>query len=201
MSGFSDASMAVDEARRYSRMIGLSACESVYGTPGACSVDQLAHALLVRGVDDRPEQADRDRLDAELARALDRVHDRGLVERDERLALGVHALADLEREPARDVRQRVRDLLERVGLAALAHEQDVGEALGREERRARGLALDDRVRRARRAVRQHLGLREQLARPRARGARRPGRCPRAGPRRRGRAWSAPCRARAAPARR
>ena len=36
MSGFSDASMAVEEARRYSRMIGLSACESVYGTPGAC---------------------------------------------------------------------------------------------------------------------------------------------------------------------
>ena len=35
MSGFSEASMAVDEARRYSRMIGLSACESVYGRPGA----------------------------------------------------------------------------------------------------------------------------------------------------------------------
>ena len=37
MSGFSDASIAVDEARRYSRMIGFSACDSVYGTPGQCS--------------------------------------------------------------------------------------------------------------------------------------------------------------------
>ncbi len=34
MSGLSDASMAVEEARRYSRMIGLSAWERVYGTPG-----------------------------------------------------------------------------------------------------------------------------------------------------------------------
>ena len=33
-----------DEARRYSRMIGLSRCESVYGTPGQLALEQLADA-------------------------------------------------------------------------------------------------------------------------------------------------------------
>ena len=193
--------MAVDEARRYSRMIGLSACESVYGTPGRCWAISSPTRCSCAGLTiDQSRQTAIASTSSSRARSIAASH-RLLVEREERLALGVHALADLEREPARDVRQRVRDLLERVGLAALAHEQDVGEALGGEERGARGLALHDRVRRARRAVGQHLGLREQLARPRARGARRPGRCPRAAPRRRARGWSAPCRARAAPARR
>lgn len=37
MSGFSEASIAVDDARRYSRRIGFRTCDSVYGTPGRCS--------------------------------------------------------------------------------------------------------------------------------------------------------------------
>jgi hypothetical protein len=36
MSGLSDASIAVDDARRYSRRIGLRTCESVTGTSGRC---------------------------------------------------------------------------------------------------------------------------------------------------------------------
>ena len=35
MSGLSDASIAADDVRRYSRMIGFSRAESVYGTPGS----------------------------------------------------------------------------------------------------------------------------------------------------------------------
>ena len=105
MSGFSDASIAVDEARRYSRMIGFSRCESVYGTPGQMLVEQLADAQLVGRVDDRPEQADRDRLRPQARAAVDRSGDARLVERRERLALGVHALRDLERQEARHVRR------------------------------------------------------------------------------------------------
>src|SRR4051794_6098516 len=37
ITGFNEASMHVDDARLYSRMDGLSRCESVYGTPGRCS--------------------------------------------------------------------------------------------------------------------------------------------------------------------
>ena len=37
MTGFSEASIAADEARRYSRIAGLRRCDSVYGTPGRCS--------------------------------------------------------------------------------------------------------------------------------------------------------------------
>jgi hypothetical protein len=37
MSGFSEASIDVEEARRYSLRIGLSTCESVCGTSGRCS--------------------------------------------------------------------------------------------------------------------------------------------------------------------
>ena len=37
ITGLSEASMQVEEARRYSRTHGLSWCESVTGTPGRCS--------------------------------------------------------------------------------------------------------------------------------------------------------------------
>jgi hypothetical protein len=42
ISGFSDASIHVEEARRYSRSVGLRACESVYGTPGRRSSSRSA---------------------------------------------------------------------------------------------------------------------------------------------------------------
>ena len=63
MSGFSDASIAADEVRRYSRMIGFRREDSVYGTPGQLALDERADLLLVSRVRDRPEQRDGDRLE------------------------------------------------------------------------------------------------------------------------------------------
>ena len=109
MSGFSDASMAVDDARRYSRTIGFKRCDSVYGDARQLRVEQLSDPLLVLGVDDRPEEADADGLDLELAQAADHRQRLVLVERHERLPLRGHPLADLERQASRDIRLRVAD--------------------------------------------------------------------------------------------
>ena len=86
-------------------MIGLSRCESVNGHARPLALEQLADAQLVRRVDDRPEQADGDRLGARAPRALAIASsDALLVERQEDVALRVDALADLEGQVARDVR-------------------------------------------------------------------------------------------------
>ena len=63
--------MQVEEARRYSRSVGLSWCDSVHGDARQMLGEQLADPQLVRRVDDRPQQADADRLDL-LARAAAR---------------------------------------------------------------------------------------------------------------------------------
>ena len=115
------------------------------------------------GVDDRPEEAHRDCLRPERAGLRDRRQDARLVERDEHVPLGIDPLPELERQPARDVGRRVLVLTERVELPALAEQQDVREALRREERGAGRRALDDRVRRAGGAVGEDLRAGEQLA--------------------------------------
>ena len=76
--------MQAEEARRYSRRVGLSSCESVNGTPGRCFLQQLADALLMSRVDDRPQQADRDRL-----------HFRGLQGRNHAASMPLHRMAPL----------------------------------------------------------------------------------------------------------
>ncbi len=70
INGLSDASIAADDVRRYSRMTGFKAWPSVTGTPGRCRREQLADALLVRRIDDRPEERHGDRLDLGRARAV-----------------------------------------------------------------------------------------------------------------------------------
>ena len=50
------------------------------GISGTFSRKELADAELVRRIDDRPEQADRDRLDVERAQSFGHLADRVLVE-------------------------------------------------------------------------------------------------------------------------
>ena len=94
---------------------------------GQLRLEQLADAQLVRGVGDRPQQADGDRLDARAARSS-REH-RGARAASssgvDDLALGADPLGDLEREAragrtARDTGGEV----ERAQLAALAPEHE-----------------------------------------------------------------------------
>ena len=124
--------------------------------------EQLGDSELVRRIHDRPDQADRDRLDVEHAAALDRLEHAPVVEWHEDVALRVDALADLEGQMARHVGCPELELAEGLELPSLAEQQDVGKALGGEKGGARRLPLDDGVGRARRPVREDVGSGEKL---------------------------------------
>ena len=112
----------------------------------------LRDGPLVRGVAEREKQADRDRLDAV------EVRQRVELERLEH-AVGADPLADAVTALERDERLGVRRA-EPVELRAVLPPQveQVLEAGGRDERRPRALALEQGVRRDRRAVREALDL-------------------------------------------
>jgi hypothetical protein len=117
---------------------------------------RLAHAALVVGVQEGEQQADGDGLHVRLAQLLDRLAQAVLVERLD-LAVRPHALAYGEAEVARHERlgAALREVIE--GGAVLARELDqVAEALGGDERRARTAALEQRVGRDRHPVREGL---------------------------------------------
>ena len=127
--------------------------------------DQLTKPLLVSRVGDRPEKADRDRFDVPLRHGREDVARGGLVELLLDPALGVDAFGHLVGEVAWDIgRGEIARELERPMLAALAIDQNVGEAFGEEQSGLGDLALDDRVGRARRAVHDHIGRGKQRGR-------------------------------------
>ena len=109
--------------------------------------DHRGHAPLVRGVRVAVEKADRDGL---IVAALQRLGDavpRGrLVQGCDHLAVGAHALGDLEGIAARHHRLglAVMDVVDGAPALALQDEQ-VAEALGGEERDPCALALEHRV--------------------------------------------------------
>ena len=106
---------------------------------------RLAHALLVLGVQEREQQADRDGVDLGVAQRLDRLLHALVVERLE-LALRPHPLAHGEAQVARHERlgPPLGEVVER--RPVLARELDqVAEALGGDQRGARAAALEQRV--------------------------------------------------------
>ena len=157
------------------------------------ALQQRADAELVRGVHDRPEQADSDRLDVLALQRFDDLDDAVLVQRLGHGAVVGDAFGHLVGDRARHVGLGVGDReVEGLDAPALAEYQDVGMPPGGEEGGARGVAGDDGVDRVRGAVDQHLAP----CRAGPRGP-RPGR-PRRGPASPARrppdptAWSAPC---------
>ena len=117
------------------------------------ALDDLADAPLMRGVDDRPQEADGDRLDAALlqvAHGLDHV---GLAERRPLVAQRIDPAAHLAGPVARHEGLRIVDE-HRVGPLAgcLAQGQHVGVALVAQQPDRGDLALDQRVGRHRGAV-------------------------------------------------
>ena len=64
--------------RSNSGAFGITSCESEIGTPGIASRDELGEAQLVRGIHEREEQRDRDRLDALAREPRDRARARRL---------------------------------------------------------------------------------------------------------------------------
>ena len=107
--------------------------------------DRLARALLVLGVQEGEQEADRDRLDLRLPQRVHGLLQALLVERLE-LALGAHALAHAEAQLARHERRRPV-LLEVVQVRpVLAPDlEHVAEAGRRHQRGARAAPLEQRV--------------------------------------------------------
>ena len=144
---------AAVEVRSNSRYSCDSSCEAVTNSSGMHLGDDRLHPLLVRRVAVGVQEQDGDRLRTLRHRLRDhRAHLR-LVERDEHLALRVHALADFETQVAVD--QRLVPLEEEiVGFRPVdaADLVDVAKALRCDERAARAGALQDGVDRDRGAV-------------------------------------------------
>ena len=95
---------------------------------------------------------DDERLGAGRAQRLGSAPHRLLVERDHHFPFGIHALGHLDAEIARD--EGLERSLEavRCGTRAASQLQHVPEAAGGNEPHYRALALEQRVRRRRRAV-------------------------------------------------
>ena len=110
------------------------------GNAGQLLLDDARDRQFVGAVGDRPQQADRHRLELALLQRAHHLARLVLVERRDDVALRVDALGDLESVAARDVGRRiVVAVVVRVVLAALLEHQNVGEAVRGEER---GLAVD-----------------------------------------------------------
>ena len=119
----------------------------------------LARALLVPVVDVRMNEVDDERFRAGSAQHLGGAPHRILVERDDDLPLGIDALRHLETEITRDERlERPLETVRRRARAATQLEHIAKAARG-DEPRHRALALEQRVRRGRGAVDQHLDRR------------------------------------------
>ena len=124
--------------------------------------DQLADAQFMHRVGDGPQQAHRDGFDT--ARAHGRKHGPhcGLVERGLDTAFGIHPLWNLESQATGNIGRGIFHLqVMRLGLAAFLQQQNVRETRSGEEGRARGLALDDGIGAAGRAVEKHRSVGEQ----------------------------------------
>ena len=200
ISGFSEASMQVAEARRYSRRIGLRRCDSVNGTPGRCSASSSPTRISWAGLAiDQRRQTPTASIAQRREPGDDRAHGR-FVERPHHLAGGADPLRDLEGEGARNVGAR-KGLAVVVGIeaAAFAQQQDVAMARGGQKGGARRRAGEDRIDGARGGVDESLDPGRGEPRRVASGSRRrQARSPPARRRPDRPAWSATCRAAARP---
>jgi hypothetical protein len=120
--------------------------------------DDVADRALVRRVEVRVEQRDRDRDDAIVLESIDQRLDLLRIDRLDHLAGRERALGDAERHLARDQRLGKLDLrIEHLVAMLVADGEDVAEALGDEQSSAGSLALDDRIGDDGRRVHQHIG--------------------------------------------
>lgn len=111
-------------------------------------VQHLGNPQLVGGIDDRPDQRDRNRLDFRFAEFLDGGKDAFLVKLLDHIAFCGHPFGDLERQRTGNIGFGI-DRLHIVGvfLATFTGNKNVTEALGHDQGGARRLALKKRIRR------------------------------------------------------
>lgn len=139
------------------------------------ALDQRSDRQLVRGIYDRPQQTDRNRLDSAGRHLTEQCDDFRFVERNARRTVAQNALGDLERQRLRHKGRRIRHgEIERVLPSALAKDQGVGMPGGRQKGGARRSSRHDRIDRMRGAVNEDVAARQIIG---ERGARRVGRDP------------------------
>ena len=117
-------------------------------------LDDLPRAQLVLGVHEREEVGDRDRGNTvRIAQALDLLAQPRLVERHEHGAVAQHALGNAHAARPRHEVPRLHPVqIEVIRPRDTLDAQDVAEAVRRQQRDVGALALDEGVRRHRRAV-------------------------------------------------
>jgi hypothetical protein len=121
--------------------------------------DDLGSPLLVLGVDMREEEADRDRLDAEVEQSSRRRAHLVLVERDDHSSGVIDSLADAEPAlAAADRHGRRVGEIEQVLAVAAPQLDHVAEALRADEAGEAAGVFEHRVRRHRRAQHDHVGV-------------------------------------------
>ena len=148
-SGEREASITVVEARSYSRNVPTTSCESETWTSAPSRSRSAARdRALVRRVAPGEQQADRDRLRRRAARARPRRAAAASASSGSQHAARADPLGGAEAQLRRRERRRARGAQAVELRPVLAGElEEVGEALGRDERRARAVALEQRVRR------------------------------------------------------
>ena len=117
-----------------------------HGDIGQRLRQDLGGALLVRGIAIREEEDERDGLHAVVREALRGGAYRTFVERYQNVALGIEPLRHLQAAPARHEWRRppIEHVVHPQEIAA-ADLEDVAEAFGRHQPRARALAFEERV--------------------------------------------------------
>ena len=138
--------MQVAEARRYSRRIGFSRCDSVKGTPGRSSASSSPTRISWAGLAiDQRRQTPIASIRWSRRRGEDLAHGR-VVERTHHLAGGADPFGDLEGQGARNIGFRERPaIVVGVEAAAFAQEQDVAMPGRGQERRPRRRPGEDGI--------------------------------------------------------
>ena len=135
---------------------------------GELLAHDLGHALLVRGVEEREEEAHRDGLDPGLLQLADALACTLLVERDEHRAVLQDPLGHGQPVPAPDDRVplpgQILVVREVERLLVPRDVEDVAVALGRDQADGRAVVLDHDVRRDRRPVEDLVERRRRLTR-------------------------------------
>ncbi len=164
MSGFSEASMTVAEARRYSRITGFRRWLSVTSTPGSRPASRTPMRSSWTGF---TTDHSRHTPTASTASSSSRSMTASTAASSSGCTDGAvvaDPLGDREGERPRDVRVGVGDRqVQRIVLAALPVHEDVPVALGGHEGRAGGAALEDGVGRRGRRVHERRRVGEELA--------------------------------------
>src|ERR1700730_10244159 len=119
--------------------------------------EQFSDTLLVRSIHYGPEKTNANRLDLQIAEAIDHLHDCVFIKRYNDASLRIDPFGDGERIPPRNIRLWIRHSeVERLDPPSLADDKNVWVTFRGNESSFRGIARQDGINRAGRPVNEHL---------------------------------------------